>query len=153
MKTELKIFENWEDFETTVNRETGWQKLTLYRFYLKNIETETVDGKLVAHIQNPHRRYLDCHFTGLKIDGQYVGFANIYLPDKGYCEIGNFEIIEPYQRQGFGALMFSELMDAFRYKKYKECRLCAYTSDAKSFWAKLGFKNIDGYENIYRKEL
>ncbi len=131
-KTELIVFDSWRHMQNVVNRYVGWDKMTLYEPFVTNHYFKKYNN-ICLDIDDPRKG--ESTYLGLKVDGKYVGFANIYLDDPDELWIGDFEILD--KRKGYGSQFFKMIEQKYKYDHYI---LCYHGVAAKKFWESLGFE-------------
>ena len=138
----LVQFESWKHMQNVINRYVGWEKMTLYEPYVTNHAVKDEKrGFLHMNIDDPRKG--DSIYVGFKVDGQYVGFTNIYLDDPKEFWIGDFEIIADQKGKGYGHIFYDMLEEKYKGGR-KEAILYYHGNDAKEFWRSVGFNVTHG---------
>ena len=128
---ELVVMDNWNQMQNIVNKDIGWENMTLYEPFT-DTPGKRKNGHLQLDISDP--RDGRSTYLGWKVGGKYVGFACIDLEVKDLLWVGDFEVFE--KGKGYGRQFWEAIS-----KKYhrKRAELCYHGINAKRFWTHMGF--------------
>lgn len=128
---ELVVLDGWNQMQNIVNKEIGWENMTLYEPFI-NASGRKKGEHVTLNINDPR----DGHsvYLGFMVKGKYVGFACVDLEQKDSIWIGDFEVFE--KKKGYGRQFFEAIVSKY---PRKTAELCYHGLNAKQFWTHMGF--------------
>lgn len=133
---ELVVMDNWNQMQNIVNKDIGWENMTLYEPFI-NASGRKKGSHIHLDINDP--RDGRSVYLGWKVGGKYVGFACVDLEEKDLLWVGDFEVFE--KGKGYGRQFWEAIS-----RKYprKHAELCYHGINAKRFWTHMGFSVSHG---------